>query len=197
MCGIRRNASVALGVAFVAGVAVLLAMVLSRRVVLRDRLVLDRSRPFIHRNTFLRRVVNPIMLLLASRDRTPGGRTIAVLVVPGRQSGKPRRLPMDPPFEYEGERYLVSPSGDTHWARNLRVAGEADLRLDGRVEHIRTFELEGPERDAIVTAYAAGLTCDCRIGMAKLPNPADHPTFRIEPYGQSGSGPEMARTTRR
>jgi deazaflavin-dependent oxidoreductase (nitroreductase family) len=197
MSGIRRLASVALVVAFVAGVVVLLAMVLSRRVVLRDQLVLDRSRPYIHRNTFLRRVVNPIMLLLASRDRTPGGRTIAVLVVPGRRSGKPRRVPMDPPFEHGGQRYLVSPSGDTHWARNLRAAGEAELCLDGRAERIRVVELEGSERDAIVTAYAAGLTCDCRIGMAKLPDPSDHPTFRIEPYGQSGPGPERARTTRR
>ncbi len=197
MPGIQRIASLGLVVAFVVGAAVLLAMVLSRCVVLRDQLVLDRSRPYVHRSTFLRRVFNPIMLFLASRDRTPGGRTIAVLDVPGRRSGKSRRVPMDPPFEYEGERYLVSPSGDTHWARNLRTAGEADLRLDGRVEHIRAFELEGPERDAIVTAYAAGLTCDCRIGMAKLPDPADHPTFRIEPHSHSGFGREIAPTTRR
>jgi deazaflavin-dependent oxidoreductase (nitroreductase family) len=148
---------------------------------LRDQLVLDRSRPYIHRSTFLRRVINPIMLLMASRKPTPGRRSIAVLVVPGRRTGKPRAVPMDPPFQYEGRRYLVSPSGDTHWARNLRAAGEADLRLDGRVEHIRAVELEGADRDTIVTAYAAGLTCNCRIGMAKLPDPADHPTFHIEP----------------
>jgi deazaflavin-dependent oxidoreductase (nitroreductase family) len=181
MSGIQRIVPVGLVVAFVAGVAVTSAMAVRRRVVLRDQLVLDRSRPYIHRSTFHRRVVNPIMLRMASRNRTPGGRAIAVLVVPGRQSGKPRRVPMDPPFEHEGRRYLVSPSGDTHWARNLRAAGEAELRLDGRVEHIRAVELEGAERDAIVTAYAAGLTCTCRIGMVKLPEPADHPTFRVEP----------------
>jgi deazaflavin-dependent oxidoreductase (nitroreductase family) len=187
MSGIQRVVPVApivpvaLIVAFVAVVTVLSAFVARGGFELRDRLVLDRPRPYIHRSAFLRRVVNPIMLFLASRDWTPGGRAIAVLVVPGRRSGKPRLVPMDPPFEHEGQRYLVSPSGDTYWARNLRASGEADLRLDGRVQHIRAFELEGAERDSIVTAYAAGLTCDCRIGMAKLPNPADHPTFRIEP----------------
>ena len=181
MSGIQRTVPVALVVTTVAGLAVLSAIVARGGVELRDRLVLDRPRPYIHRSALLRRVVNPIVLFLASRGRTPGGRTIAVLVVPGRRSGKPRQVPMDPPFEYQGRRYLVSPSGDTYWVRNLRAAGEADLRLDGRAQHIRALELEGAERDEIVTAYAAGLTCDCRIGMAKLPDPADHPTFRIEP----------------
>ena len=53
---------------------------------------------------------------------------------------------MDPPFEHQGERYLVSPLGDTHWARNLRASGEAELRLDGKRERIRVIELEGAER---------------------------------------------------
>ena len=169
MSGIRP---VTMVVAIASGVVLLSAIVAWRRVVLRDRLVLDRSRPYIHQSVVIRRLMNPINVTL---DRK------TVLVVRGRRSGKPRRVPMDPPFEHEGRRYLVSPNGDTNWARNLRAAGEAELRLDGHQKRIRALELEGPERDAIVTAYAAGLTCHCRVAMAKLPHPADHPAFRIEP----------------
>ena len=154
-------------------VVVLLGAILAwRRVPLRDRLVVDRSRPYVHQSVVIRRVFNPLSVWLGSDT---------VLTVRGRRSGKPRHVPMDPPFEYEGRRYLVSPLGDTHWARNLRAAGEAELRIEGRRERIRVIELEGTERDALVSAYAAAITCYCRNYMAKLPNPADHPAFRIEP----------------
>ena len=43
------------------------------------------------------------------------------------------------------------------------------------------IELKGADRDTIVSAYAARITCGCRHYMAMLPNPADHPAFRIEP----------------
>jgi hypothetical protein len=88
---------------------------------------------------------------------------------------------MDPPFEWNGTRYLVSPRGETHWARNLRASGEADLRTHGRLEHIRVVELQGPQRDEVVRTYASTITCDCRRSMALLPDPADHPVFRLEP----------------
>jgi pimeloyl-ACP methyl ester carboxylesterase len=60
---IRRIVPIALVIAFVAGVVLLAIALIGRRVELRDRLVLDRPRPYIHRSTFLRRVVNPIMLV--------------------------------------------------------------------------------------------------------------------------------------
>ncbi|MGD8684895.1 MAG: nitroreductase/quinone reductase family protein [Chloroflexota bacterium] len=160
-------------IATVAGVGLLAVVMAWRRVPLLDRLVLDRSRPYVHQSVVIRRLFNPIAVR-RGRD--------TVLTVRGRRSGEPRHVPMDPPFVHEGRRYLVSPLGDTHWARNLRAAGEAELRIDGRTEHIRVVELEGAERDALVSTYAATITCGCRHYMAKLPNPADHPTFRIEPF---------------
>ena len=42
-------------------------------------------------------------------------------------------------------------------------------------------ELQGEERDNIVRAYASTITCNCRKSMELLPDPADHPVFRIEP----------------
>lgn len=120
----------------------------------------------------MRRVLNPLMVRF---------RASPVLFVRGRRSGKRRSVPMDPPFEWEGTRYLVSPMGDTHWARNLRAAGEGELRIGRHLDEFRAVELHGAERDAIVRAYAATITCGCRRYMRLLPDPADHPVFRIEP----------------
>jgi hypothetical protein len=130
-----------------------------------------RARPYIRPSGFLARVLNPITVALGRRT---------VLLVRGRTSGKILKVPMDPPFVYRGTRYLVSPRGDTHWARNLRAAGEADLRTRRVVEHIRAVELDGGERDEVVRTYADTITCNCRRSMEQLPDPADHPVFRIE-----------------
>ena len=126
----------------------------------------------IHQNLVMRRVLNPLVVLLG---RAP------VLYVRGRRSGKRRAVPMDPPFEWEGSRYLVSPLGDGNWARNLRAVGEGELRIGHQIEHFRADELHGAEHDAVVTAYANTIICGCRRYMRMLPDPADHPVFRIEP----------------
>lgn len=131
-----------------------------------------RAGPYVRPSAFLNKVLNPITVAL--------GRT-TVLCVRGRKSGKLLKVPMDPPFEWNGTRYLVSPRGETHWARNLRAAGEADLRRRRRLEHIRVTETKGAERDAVVNTYASTITCNCRRSMELLPDPADHPVFRIEP----------------
>ena len=132
---------------------------------------------YVHHGALLRRVINPIMVL-AGND--------AVLFVRGRKTGKRLAVPMDPPFTWQGTRYLVSPLGDTHWARNLRAAGEGELRIHRRLDPFRAVELHGAERDAIVDAYANTITCGCRMYLKQLPDPADHPVFRIEPMGGSG-----------
>jgi hypothetical protein len=127
---------------------------------------------YVHHGALMRRVANPIMVAT--------GIGITVLYVRGRRSGRRLPVPMDPPFEWQGTRYLVSPLGDTHWARNLRAAGEGQLRSDGRLVRFRAVELRGADRDAIVTAYANTITCGCREYLKMLPDPADHPVFRIE-----------------
>jgi len=134
-----------------------------------------RSRPYVRPGLLLSKVPNPITVALGRRT---------VLRVRGRTSGKLIRVPMDPPFEWQGVRYLVSPRGETHWARNLRAAGEAELQTRRSVEHVRVAELTGPERDEVVSAYGSTITCNCRKSMALLPDPADHPVFRIESPGR-------------
>ncbi len=130
-----------------------------------------RSRPYVRPGLLLSKVLNPIAVAFGRRT---------VLRVRGRTSGRLIKVPMDPPFEWEGTRYLVSPRGETHWARNLRAIGEAELQTRRSIEHIQVTELAGAERDEVVTAYGSTITCNCRKSMALLPDPADHPVFRIE-----------------
>lgn len=134
----------------------------------------DRPARYVRPGAFLRKIANPIALALGRKT---------ILVVRGRKTGKLLKVPMDPPFEWNGSRYLVSPRGETHWARNLRAAGEADLRTRRVLEHVRVVELQGTERDAVVKTYANTITCNCRRSMELLPDPGDHPVFRLESTG--------------
>jgi hypothetical protein len=135
-----------------------------------------RPGSYVRPGVFLRKVVNPVMVSLGRRT---------VLAVRGRKTGKLIKVPMDPPFEWHGTRYLVSPRGETHWVRNLRAAAEADLRArGGSSEHVHVTEVHGAEHDEVVTTYANTITCNCRRYMQQLPDLADHPVFRIEPNGE-------------
>jgi len=75
-----------------------------------------------------------------------------VLAVRGRTSGEMRTTPVNL-LTVDGERYLVSPRGVTQWVRNIRVAGEAELRLGRRVERIRVAELADDDKPAILRPY--------------------------------------------
>ncbi|PXY34419.1 nitroreductase [Prauserella sp. PE36] len=75
-----------------------------------------------------------------------------VLYVRGRKSGELRSTPVNL-LTFEGERYLVAPRGHTQWVRNLRVAGEAELRVGRRVEMIKPVELSDDEKPPVIHAY--------------------------------------------
>ncbi len=75
-----------------------------------------------------------------------------VLAVRGRTSGETRTTPVNL-LTVDGERYLVAPRGVTQWVRNIRVAGEAELRIGRRVEPIRVTELTDDEKPAILRPY--------------------------------------------
>jgi deazaflavin-dependent oxidoreductase (nitroreductase family) len=75
-----------------------------------------------------------------------------VLEVRGRVSGEPRRTRVNR-LVFEGARYLVAPRGDTHWARNLRVAGEGRLLLGRRGVHFTAAELADDEKPPLLRAY--------------------------------------------
>ena len=75
-----------------------------------------------------------------------------VLEVRGRTSGQWRRTPVNL-LTIEGERYLVSPRGESQWVRNLRVSGEGRLLLGRRSECFSAVEVQGEEKLPVLRAY--------------------------------------------
>jgi deazaflavin-dependent oxidoreductase (nitroreductase family) len=67
-----------------------------------------------------------------------------LLTVRGRTSGQPRTAPVAV-VEIDGRRYVIGAYGDVHWVRNLRAAGEGEIRLSGRNVHVRARELDRDE----------------------------------------------------
>ncbi|HEY1573092.1 MAG TPA: nitroreductase family deazaflavin-dependent oxidoreductase [Pseudonocardiaceae bacterium] len=75
-----------------------------------------------------------------------------VLSVKGRKSGELRSNPVNL-LTLDGERYLVAPRGQTQWVRNLRAAGEGQLRVGRRVETFVPTELADDDKPAVLRAY--------------------------------------------
>jgi hypothetical protein len=77
---------------------------------------------------------------------------------------------------------VTSPRGETGWSRNLRASGECWLRLNGREQHLRATEVAVNERAPIIAAYLqTRFGSQTREQFERLPDPLDHPTFRLEP----------------
>jgi deazaflavin-dependent oxidoreductase (nitroreductase family) len=74
------------------------------------------------------------------------------LYVRGRTSGELRQTPVNL-LTFQGNRYLVAPRGITQWVRNLRAAGEGELRLGRRAELFTPQELTDAEKPAVLRAY--------------------------------------------
>ncbi|WP_033293017.1 nitroreductase family deazaflavin-dependent oxidoreductase [Amycolatopsis jejuensis] len=75
-----------------------------------------------------------------------------VLAVRGRKSGEVREVPVNL-LAYEGKQYLVAPRGQTQWVRNLRAAGEGELRVGRRVQAFTYRELADTEKPALLRSY--------------------------------------------
>jgi deazaflavin-dependent oxidoreductase (nitroreductase family) len=107
---------------------------------------------------------------------------VATLSVRGRRSGQWRTVPVVV-LDHEGERYLLAPFGDSDWSRNLRAAGGGRLRQRGRVEDFTAIEVAPQQRGPLIQAYLRryGKAPRVAASLDQLPDPADHPTFRIVP----------------
>lgn len=136
----------------------------------------------------MRILVNSFIATLVKLGRSPQGAQL--LTVKGRKTGKLMTTPVNPMIFY-GAEYLVAPRGDTHWTRNLRAAGNAELRTGKKrrtvtVEH----ELTDEEKPPVLLKYLerwSGVTKG-HFGIV-WPNPDDDevrrvcartPMFRVE-----------------
>jgi deazaflavin-dependent oxidoreductase (nitroreductase family) len=75
-----------------------------------------------------------------------------VLSVRGRKSGEWHSTPVNP-LTCQGRRYLVSPRGQTQWARNMRAAGGGELRLGRHVEEFTATELPDEQKPELLREY--------------------------------------------
>ena len=111
-----------------------------------------------------------------------------ILAVRGRKSGEWRTTPVNL-LNYEGQRYLVAPRGDTQWSRNVRAAGGGELRLGSKREEFRVEELADDAKLDVLRAYLKlwkfetgkwfdGVTHESSDEDVRRIAP-DHPAFRI------------------
>lgn len=109
-----------------------------------------------------------------------GRKFVATLSVPGRTSGRLHTVPIVV-LEYQGQRYLLAAFGHTSWAQNLRAAGQGRLRQHGDIESFTAEEVPPHQRAPLIQAYLHryGKAPGVKASFEQLPDPADHPTFRI------------------
>ena len=127
-----------------------------------------------------------------------------VLAVRGRSSGEWRTTPVNL-LELGGRRYLVSPRGEGQWVRNLRAAGEGQLRVGRKAEAFRARELDDREKAPVLRAYLERWKVEVGIFFEGVgPKSTDeqlsaisarHPAFEVLPAAlveRSVSGPSSA-----
>ena len=119
---------------------------------------------------FVARLVNPLLMRLG---------VVPTLAVRGRTSGQWRTVPVFV-LEHEGSRYLVAPRGNTHWVQNLRAAGGGEIRTRKGTESFRAVEVANDEKPPIIDAYLARWGSNVKAQFKELPDPSDHPVFRLE-----------------
>src|ERR671922_251238 len=59
----------------------------------------------------------------------------------------------DGTLDFDGQRYIVAPRGETQWVRNLRASGEGRLRRGSRVEEFTATELADEDKMPLLRAY--------------------------------------------
>ena len=129
-----------------------------------------RDRRYLKPGWLTSRVLNPLLMRLG---------VVPTLAVRGRVSGNWRTVPVNV-LELDGQRYLVAPRGDTEWVRNLRATGRGELRRRARVDAFRATEVPDREKPRIIDAYVARWGYQVRRYFDELPQPSDHPVFRID-----------------
>jgi deazaflavin-dependent oxidoreductase (nitroreductase family) len=138
-----------------------------------------------HKPSGFVKAMNALFGRLASWGLIPGG--TALLQVKGRHSGQTRSVAVTW-VEHEGQRYLVSPRGNTEWARNVKAAGGEAVLKHGKSESVRLEELPVAQRAPIIQAYLKktarvtkrefGIEPDAPTEEFQRIAP-DHPVFRV------------------
>src|SRR5687768_115498 len=110
----------------------------------------ERAPRYVKPGWFVRNIFNRFVAALTRAGISVWGSR--ELRVRGRSSGEWRTTPVNL-LSLAGHRYLVAPRGETQWVRNLRVAGQGELRVGRRTEAFRATELFDDEKVEVLRAY--------------------------------------------
>ncbi|SNS10679.1 nitroreductase family deazaflavin-dependent oxidoreductase [Actinomadura mexicana] len=112
---------------------------------------------------------------------------LVLLRTRGRRSGLSRTAPVAL-LELDGRQWLVSPFGETHWVRNARSDGRAELGRGRRFRQVRLTEIDDDRRHRIVSAYRRKYRVVPFVRAAfdtgpnaTAPPDSDRPVFLVEP----------------
>lgn len=132
-----------------------------------------KTRPYIKPPFMQRHVGNRMSVLFRPS-------LLSKLSVRGRRSGSWHTTPVAV-LDHDGERYLVSYRGASDWARNLEASHTGRLAQRDRVEEIDVADVPVSERCELLDVYRDRYGKMPTVGsvLDKLPEPADHPMFRI------------------
>jgi deazaflavin-dependent oxidoreductase (nitroreductase family) len=100
------------------------------------------------------------------------------LVVKGRTSGEPRKVPVTP-IRFRCVQYLVSVRGQAEWVRNVRAAGQIELVRRGKSRTVTATEVPVAEAGPIIANYRQKLGNVVKGYWEQLPNDVDHPVFAL------------------
>lgn len=96
------------------------------------------------------RVFNEVLRVLAEVGVSIAGTT--AIRVRGRKTGQPRGVVVNL-LTLDGSDYLVSPRGNTQWARNARAAGELELGPRWRSRTVRIDEVADQDKPDLLRRY--------------------------------------------
>ncbi len=98
------------------------------------------------------RAANTVIRWLAELGISIAG--TRALRVRGRKSGKPRAVVINL-LTVDGVDYLVSPRGNTQWARNVRAAGVVDVGPRWHRRRARVSEVDDAAKPDVLRRYLA------------------------------------------
>ena len=85
------------------------------------------------------------------------------------------------PVEVAGQTYLVSVRGESDWVLNLRANPAVTVSVKGAERRFTAGEVPVGERGPIIAAYREAANKAIEPYWQKMPDPIDHPVFRLTP----------------
>lgn len=102
------------------------------------------------------------------------------LTLTGRASGREQKIPVIT-VVVDDTRYLVSTRGESQWVKNLRANPAVSLTTKAGTTRYTAAEVPVAQRPPVLAAYRAKAGKMVDGYFAKLPEPADHPVFSLNP----------------